>query len=276
MLTGALEKVLGSVLGRGISRPILRAWRHAKNTMRRYRRFFLKRFFPPNSKKRCLNIGGGNWSYPRWENVDFYADEDFIDYKIDLRLKKAIDLPEGCAGLIFCSHILEHMPDDACLFMLKEGFRLLGPGGIMRVSVPDMDKALEAYAANSMEFFDFYKGGVTCVGNSIEKRLVNFFASYKKGDYSGGPPVSPEVVKEKLKSLNKYEFVKWCASLIPEDAQYKAHVNAYDFDKIRSFLKEAGFKEVARSEYRRSSVAELRKRAFDTRPVASLFVEAFK
>ena len=234
----------------------------------------VRELYPPDPENRCLNFGAGNWYYPKWENIDLYADEFYTDYKVDLRLQKPSELPDGCARLVFCSHLLEHLPDEACVSCLREFHRLLKPEGVCRISVPDMDKALEAYRDNNAVFFD--EGGGRFIGDSIEAKLVNFFASYSKDDYRGGPIVPSDLVRQKLQSLGKYEFVKWCVSLIPSDVPYRAHVNGYDFDKLRSFLEIAGFSQVVRSSYRNSSIPLLREKAFDNRPIISLFVEAFR
>jgi hypothetical protein len=136
-----------------------------------------------------------------------------------------------------------------------------------------MEKALEAYKSNNIRFFN--EGGVTCVGDSLERKLVNFFASYRTSDgYSGGPIVSVKLVQEKLQSLNKYEFVNWCVNQIPNDALYKAHINGFDFEKMKKFLSETGFNNIVKSDYRGSAALELRHERFDNKPLVSLFVEA--
>lgn len=241
---------------------------------KKYKTLLMKRMFPVNPQCHYLNIGGGNWYFPKWENVDLYADDAFIDYKIDLRLKKKIPLKDSCAGVIYSSHVFEHMLDEECLFLLRECHRVLKPKGILRISVPDMDKAFQAYFINNERFFD--DGGVRCCGESIERKIVNFFASYKKNGYNGGPIVSPEVVSEKVKTSDKYEFVKWCRSIIPHDAPNKIHVNGYDFKKLKDLIKIAGFHKIERSKYQKSSCRMLRNKAFDNRPITSLFVEASK
>ena len=65
-------------------------------------------------------------------------------------------------------------------------------------------------------------------------------------------------------------------SRIPKDAPYKAHVNAYDFDKLKDLLNKIGFQDIKKSDYRLSSVASMRATVFDNRPVISLYVEANK
>ena len=45
-----------------------------------------------------------------------------------------IDLPDVCKTLVWCSHVLEHIPDDRKA--LSEVFRILAPGGMLIVQVP--------------------------------------------------------------------------------------------------------------------------------------------
>jgi hypothetical protein len=236
--------------------------------------FLAQMLFKPNSQARCLNLGGGSWYYPRWENIDLYADPIYVDHKMDFRKKMPIPLPARCTRVIFTSHLLEHISDDACQFLLKECYRILQSNGIIRISVPDMEKAFKAYHENDIDFFN--RGGVTVVGKTIERKLVNFFASYGQDGYSGGPIIPPEVIRYKLKTLPKYEFISWCVSNIPKNATYKAHVNGYDFYKMKKILKQAGFSRIVRSSYRKSSIPAMRGPAFDNRPAVSLYVEAIK
>jgi SAM-dependent methyltransferase len=250
-------------------------WCSGKNPFVRIKVLIQRRLYPPYPEKRRLNLGGGVWYHPRWENVDLNIDQFYVDYKMDLGLKKPIELPNDCTVLIFSSHLLEHIKDDAALFVLKEAYRLLQIGGYIRISVPDLEKAFQAYRENNIRFFK--KGGVICVGKSIERKFVNFFASYRSYDcYSGGPIVPDDLVRQKVNKLDKYDFIKWCADQIPKNAVYKAHINGYDYEKLHELLKKAGFKNIKRSEFRGSYVLELRHKNFDNRPLVSLFVEAQK
>jgi SAM-dependent methyltransferase len=45
-----------------------------------------------------------------------------------------IDLPDNSKTLVWCSHVLEHIPDDAKA--LSEIYRVLEPGGLLAVQVP--------------------------------------------------------------------------------------------------------------------------------------------
>lgn len=244
---------------------------------KKYKRRVMKACLRPNPQNRYINIGAGGWYFPRWENIDLYVKDKFlIDYEIDLRKKEFFPIASETAALVFSSHVLEHMSDDACMFTLKESYRILKKGGVMRIVVPDMEKALHAYRNKDRDFF--YSREICLTGNSLERRLVNFFASYQTAnhDYRGGPIVPDETVRERVGSLSRYEFAKWCVSMIPESAPYKAHVNGYDFPKLKKILEEAGFRKITLSSYRQSSVTMFRDAVFDRRPKISLYVEAYK
>ena len=60
---------------------------------------------------------------------------DLLDDAVDLRLDiTALDLPDGSFDAVLCSHVLEHVPDDAAA--MRELRRVTGPGGWCLVMVP--------------------------------------------------------------------------------------------------------------------------------------------
>ena len=224
----------------------------------------------PDRHRHLVNIGGGRWFVPRWENVDFYAPWPYVDVRMDLRDLPTLPYPDGSCGAVFCSHVLEHLPDDAVRHALREMARVLAPDGVVRISVPDLEAAFAAYEAGDESFFE--DGGVRCVGPTIEQKLVNYFASYRLDGYSGGPVVEPEVVRAKIAELGRLGFAAWCAEQIPTEAEYRAHVNAYDATRLIGLGAEAGLA-LERSAYGGSRVPAMRGPDFDNRPRVSLFVE---
>jgi SAM-dependent methyltransferase len=46
---------------------------------------------------------------------------------------------------IYSSHVLEHMPPDAAAHCLREVYRVLEPGGVARIAVPDLDLRIRGY-----------------------------------------------------------------------------------------------------------------------------------
>lgn len=86
--------------------------------------------------ERKLHIGGRQTRYG-WEILDVNPG-DHVDH-----VGNAIDLsqfPDGSFHEIYASHVLEHFDyRDALVKALLEWKRILIPGGVLRLSVPDLD-----------------------------------------------------------------------------------------------------------------------------------------
>jgi SAM-dependent methyltransferase len=61
----------------------------------------------------------------------------------------------GTFSAIFCSHVLEHLYFDQVESCLREAQRVLAPGGIFRIVVPDLDLICRLFdSANPEPFLD--------------------------------------------------------------------------------------------------------------------------
>lgn len=78
-----------------------------------------------------LNLGSGSVRIPGFTNVDFNAGED-VDVVANVM---ALPYFDSTVSEIFASHILEHFSYDAPV--LNEWVRVLKPGGLITVIVPD-------------------------------------------------------------------------------------------------------------------------------------------
>lgn len=89
-----------------------------------------------------LHIGSGAEHKDGWVNVDLLGDP------VDLawNLARGIPFSDGSADAIFHEHLFEHIPLQAGLGLMDECFRVLRPGGILRVGVPDAGALLRSYA----------------------------------------------------------------------------------------------------------------------------------
>jgi predicted SAM-dependent methyltransferase len=50
---------------------------------------------------------------------------------------------------VYASHVLEHLDKSEARLFLKEAARILAPGGIIRLAVPDLQIYIDAYQVNS-------------------------------------------------------------------------------------------------------------------------------
>lgn len=65
-------------------------------------------------------------------------------------------LADASFDWIFCEHLIEHLQPTGALSMLREFQRLLRPGGVIRISTPDLGLFAAGYMDESGEFFARY------------------------------------------------------------------------------------------------------------------------
>ena len=96
-----------------------------------------------------LHLGAGTHRPPGWVNVDVLGMSPDLHWD----LRRRLPFPDGAADAVFLEHVLEHFALAAGLDLLDECRRVLAPGGIVRVGVPDFGRYLESYAGDG-EFVD--------------------------------------------------------------------------------------------------------------------------
>jgi SAM-dependent methyltransferase len=73
-----------------------------------------------------------------------YRDGTFRSLRY-LDLSRRFRFPDACFECAFASHVLEHLHPDVAESCLREVHRVLVPGGLVRVSVPDLDLTVAEY-----------------------------------------------------------------------------------------------------------------------------------
>jgi predicted SAM-dependent methyltransferase len=82
----------------------------------------------------------------------YYSEEDYCrllgnHYFIHHDLAYGLPLAAASVDFLYSSHFLEHLPCADGERLLREGFRVLKPGGTIRIVVPDLEYALSLYAS---------------------------------------------------------------------------------------------------------------------------------
>lgn len=96
-----------------------------------------------------VNIGCGHSGKEGWVNIDG-SRAPGVTCVYDCR--RRIPLHTDCARAIFSEHLLEHLDyEEEAPQFFAECRRILQPGGVLRVVVPDGRRYLEAYAAGGWE-----------------------------------------------------------------------------------------------------------------------------
>jgi len=91
---------------------------------------------------RYLNLGCGRRYHQQWSNVDFHATGPGV---IAHDLTRRLPFSDNSYDVVYHSHVLEHFSKRGAPEFLKECYRVLSPGGIMRVVVPDLEQIARVY-----------------------------------------------------------------------------------------------------------------------------------
>lgn len=174
-------------------REFYREWR----AWRRHRRGFREATGLPLDGKR-LNVGCGKHRLEGWVNTDLFTPADLT---FDVRERWPI--ADASLSLVRLEHVLEHVgyPLQA-RHVLRECFRVLRPGGTVRVGVPDTELVLRAYVS----------------GPASE-----YFRRAREGWH-------PPEVRMPIEHVN-FHFRD----------RFDEHKFAYDAEALRALLKDAGF-----------------------------------
>lgn len=93
-------------------------------------------------EKLKLNLGSRDRAIPGFKSMDCdpHSGVDLVGDVGDLSR-----FADGSVSEIYASHILEHFPHPQTMSVLKEWARVLEPGGILYVAVPDFNRTVEIY-----------------------------------------------------------------------------------------------------------------------------------
>ena len=101
----------------------------------------------PNNKfhTKYLNIGCGAIYIPKWTNADFYRFRKIqLDWMLDMGKKWNCD--SNYWDGIFSEHAVEHITYSSCITCFKESFRTLKKGGILRLSIPNINLYIDHFS----------------------------------------------------------------------------------------------------------------------------------
>jgi predicted SAM-dependent methyltransferase len=153
-----------------------------------------------------LNIGCGSNIKPGWVNIDMSARAD-----LSLDMRERFPFADVSADIVYSEHFFEHLdyPIDTGHF-LSESFRVLVPGGVFSVGVPDTKWPLLEYAGVQSGYLE-------------AARNRNWHPEWSRGTL--------------LARIN-YHF-----------RQEGEHRFAWDFETLEQALSDAGFVEIRERKY---------------------------
>ena len=112
-----------------------------------------------------LNLGCGNKFIPGFVHIDI-IDAPHIDYINSIDNLSFIK--SDSVELIYASHVLEHFGRHEVLDVLKEWYRVIKPGGKLRLAVPDFEAVVDLYHQEGLKDGRSGLVGLVCGGQRNE------------------------------------------------------------------------------------------------------------
>jgi len=93
-------------------------------------------------KPALLNIGCGRHFHSAWRNLDVVSRDPQVE-ACDLR--RGLPAADNQYDMVYHSHVLEHLTPEDGGRLIAECQRVLKPGGILRIVVPDLEQIAHRY-----------------------------------------------------------------------------------------------------------------------------------
>ncbi|RKX93557.1 MAG: hypothetical protein DRP84_08275 [Spirochaetes bacterium] len=158
-----------------------------------------------------------------------------------LDVRKGLPFPDSAVEAIFSSHMLEHMTYEDANFVIKECYRCLCKGGVIRIIVPDLYQ--------------------------ITKKYIDSVLTNPSGLHS----------HNFLKDLNIFKPIyKGIHKVIYEIFSHSRHLYMYDEWSLRELLEKYGFKEIEKMPYGQSRIQDIKLVEDKNRHKMSICLEGIK
>jgi predicted SAM-dependent methyltransferase len=185
-------------------------WRRIRQRALTLRRVFIRPNLPVNSDGKVrIHLGCGDIASPQFINVDARS-APHVHYVSDVT--DLFMFSDKSADLVYACHVLEHVRHNALKRTLWEWRRVLKPGGILRLSVPDFDKIIHIYCSSSHNMESIQAplmGGQTYEQNA---HYTAFNCQYLSGLLKEAG--FREVREWNARDVSDHEFVDWANSEI--------------------------------------------------------------
>lgn len=98
-----------------------------------------------------IHLGCGPNIVQGWDNLDILNLPGIIHHD----LRTPLPYKDKSVEKIFHEHFIEHLPKQQGYHFLQDCYRVLKPGGAMKMGWPDLTKLLDAYKSKNRQFRDF-------------------------------------------------------------------------------------------------------------------------
>jgi predicted SAM-dependent methyltransferase len=158
--------------------------------------------------------------------LDGFINIDIAPAPLSMNVLWGLPFDDAQVSIVYLSHLLEHLffPRDV-MALLAEIKRVLCPGGVVRIVVPDIEKCLRAYHTNDQAFFQA-----------------------RREHFSWWP--------EDATALEN--FLTYAGVGTEPNYLFESHKYGYDFQTLEKALRTAGFNQIRHCSFQGSARPELR------------------
>lgn len=96
-----------------------------------------------------VHLGSGSNVLSDWENLDMIQHPGVRYHDLRQRLPYS----DNSIDFFFSEHFFEHLSKNEGLRLLGEIHRCLKPGGVSRITVPDLDILVDCYIKNNITYY---------------------------------------------------------------------------------------------------------------------------
>jgi predicted SAM-dependent methyltransferase len=118
---------------------------------------------------RRLNWGCGEWALDGWINSDIKENVG-VDIVADIR--DGLPLESATIDYAVSIHSLPEIPFTELVPALQELRRVLKPGGVLRLALPDLDKGIDAYLRRDASYFKVPDSDAQSVGAKFVTQMI--------------------------------------------------------------------------------------------------------
>ena len=156
-----------------------------------------------------LNIGCGEHFHPAWANIDLAPQHPSITAH---DVKTRLPFGDHSFDAVYHSHVLEHLSPESGQFCIQECYRVLKPGGVLRIVVPDLERIAELYIETHIRAWKGDPGArydYHWMKLELLDQLVRPRSGGLMGPYMANPAIkNPEFVRSRVGN----EFLSCAAS----------------------------------------------------------------
>lgn len=155
-------------------------------------------------------------------------------------LAKGIPFPDGSADYAYHSHVLEHIDREIAALFIRETFRVLKKGGILRIVVPDMENNCRNYLAD------------------IDRCETGGPEVIAQHDATLEPILEQAVRREAGGTSRQGPIRRRIENLILGDARQRGETHQWMYDRfnLEHLLRSCGFTQIHRQKFNTSAIPD--------------------